>query len=73
MTTYQSLVEAVAIQDDYLLATQGDDPAQSTFMTGSDPEFTKATVYIATDSFASDMGYAPTVSIVVASRAARSQ
>lgn len=73
LATYQSLVETAPTEDNYLLATQGDDPAQSTFLTGSDEEFTKATVYIANESFASDMGYAPTVSIVVASRAARSQ
>jgi hypothetical protein len=72
-TTYQSLVESASTQADYLLATQGDDPAQSTFTAGSGQEFTQATVYIAEESFASDMGYAPTVSIVVAYRAAASQ
>jgi hypothetical protein len=73
MSTYQSLVEAASIQTDYLLATQSDDPAQSTFTAGSDQEFIKATVYIAAESFASFMGYAPTVSIVVAYRAAATQ
>lgn len=72
-TTYQSLVESASTQDDYLLATQGDDPAQSTFTAGFGQEFTQATVYIAKESFASDMGYAPTVSIVVAYRAAATQ
>jgi len=72
-TTYQSLVESASTQAEYLLATQSEDPAQSTFTTGSDQEFTKAAVYIAAESFASYMGYAPTVSIVVAYRAARSQ
>lgn len=72
-TTYQSLVESASTQAEYLLATQNDDPAQSTFTTGSDQEFTQAAVYIAAESFASYMGYAPTVSIVVAYRAARSQ
>lgn len=72
-TTYQSLVESASTQDDYLLATQGDDSAQSTFTAGFGQEFTKATVYIAKESFASDMGYAPTVSIVVAYRAAATQ
>lgn len=73
IATYQSLVETAPTQDDYLLATQGEDPAQSTFTTGSDEDFTKASVYIAKESFASDMGYAPTVSIVVAYRAAATQ
>lgn len=71
--TYQFLVESASTQAEYLLATQNDDPAQSTFTAGSGQEFIKATVYIATETFASDMGYAPTVSIVVASRAAASQ
>lgn len=72
-TTYQSLVESASTQADYLLATQSDDPAQSTFTTGSDQAFTAATVKIARENFASNMGYAPTVSIVVAYRAAQSQ
>jgi hypothetical protein len=71
--TYQSLVESASTQAEYLLATQNDDPAQSTFTTGSEKEFTQATVYIAEDNFASYMGYAPTVSIVVAFRAARDE
>lgn len=72
-TTYQSLVDSASTQSDYLLATQSDEPAQSTFTAGSNQKFTKATVYIAEEGFASYMGYAPTVSIVVAYRAARSQ
>jgi hypothetical protein len=71
--TYQSLVESASTQAEYLLATQNDDPAQSTFTAGSEQEFIKATVYIAEENFASFMGYAPTVSIVVAYRAAASQ
>jgi len=73
LTTYQSLAETAPTQGEYLLATRSDDPALSTFTTGSEQEFTAATVYIATEGFASDMGYAPTVSIVVAYRAAQSQ
>jgi len=73
MTTYQTLVDAASTQTDYLLATQSDDPAQSTFTAGSGQEFIQATVYIAEESFASYMGYAPTVSIVVAFRAAATQ
>jgi hypothetical protein len=72
-TTYQSLVESASTRAEYMLATQNDDPAQSTFTAGSDQEFIKATVYIAEQDFASFMGYAPTVSIVVAYRAAASQ
>ena len=72
-TTYQTLVDAASTQTDYLLATQSDDPAQSTFTAGSGQEFTQATVYIAEESFASYMGYAPTASIVVAFRAAATQ
>jgi hypothetical protein len=71
--TYQSLVESVSTRAEYMLATQNDDPAQSTFTTGSDEEFIQATVYIAEENFASFMGYAPTVTIVVAYRAAASQ
>ena len=73
MTTYQTLVEAASTQTDYLLATQSDDPAQSTFTAGSGQEFIQATVDIAEESFASYMGYAPTVSIVVAFRSAATQ
>ena len=72
-TTYQTLVESASTQADYMLATQNDEPAQSTFTAESDQGFTQATVYIAEESFASYMGYAPTVSIVVAFRAAQSQ
>ena len=72
-TTYQSLVESATNKDDYMLATQNDDPAQSTFTTGSEKELTQATVYIADENFSSNMGYAPTVSIVVAFRAARDE
>lgn len=72
-TTYQSLVDSATNQGDYLLATQNVNPAQSTFLAGSEEDFTQATVYIAEANFASDMGYAPTVSIVVAFRAARTQ
>jgi len=71
--TYQSLVESASTRPEYLLATQNDDPAQSTFTAGSDQEFIQATVYIVDENFASYMGYAPTVSIVVAFRAAASQ
>jgi hypothetical protein len=71
--TYQSLVESASTQAEYMLATQNDDPAQSTFTTGSDEEFIQATVYIAEENFASYMGYAPTVTIVVAYRAAATQ
>jgi hypothetical protein len=72
-TTYQSLVESASTQAAYMLATQNDEPAQSTFTAESDQEFTQATVYITDENFASYMGYAPSVSIVVAYRAARSQ
>jgi hypothetical protein len=72
-TTYQSLVESASTQTEYMLATQNDDPAQSTFTAGSEQEFIQATVYFAEENFASYMGYAPTVSIVVAYRAAASQ
>lgn len=72
-TTYQSLVESASNQAEYMLATQSDEPGQSTFTAGSDQEFIQATVYIAEENFASFMGYAPTVSIVVAYRAAASQ
>ncbi len=71
--TYRSLVDSASTQSDYLLATHNDDPAQSTFTAGSNQKFTQATVYISEENFASTMGYAPTVSIVVAYRAARSQ
>ena len=72
-STYQSLVESASTQAEYMLATQNGDPAQSTFTAGSNQEFIQATVYIAEEKFASYMGYAPTVSIVVAYRAAASQ
>ena len=72
-TTYQSLVESASTQTEYLLATHNDDPAQSTFTAGSGQEFIQATVHIAEENFASYMGYAPTVSIVVAFRAARDE
>jgi hypothetical protein len=54
-----------------MLASQNVDPAQSTFITGSEKDSSQATVYIAEANFASDMGYAPTVSIVVTFRATR--
>jgi hypothetical protein len=71
--TYQSLVESVSTRAEYMLATQNDDPAQSTFTAGSEQEFIQATVYVAEQNFASFMGYAPTVTIVVAYRAAASE